>query len=68
MITLNPQRITINHSKKKEFVLLPQDEFDKLIEELESLEDVKLYDEAKKEDNGDRVMFSDYLKKRKVKK
>jgi hypothetical protein len=68
MITLNPQRIKINHSKKKDFVLLPQDEFDKLIEELESLEDIKLYDKAKKEDNGERVLFSDYLKKRKVKK
>jgi PHD/YefM family antitoxin component YafN of YafNO toxin-antitoxin module len=68
MITLNPQRIKINHSKKKEFVLLPQDEYDRLIEELENLKDIKLYDEAKKEDNGERVSFSDYLKKRKVKK
>jgi len=68
MITLNPQRIKINHSMKKEFVLLPQDEFDKLIEELENLEDIKLYDEAKRDDEGERVLFSDYLKKRKVKK
>ncbi|MFN5849024.1 MAG: hypothetical protein ACK43K_11070 [Chitinophagales bacterium] len=68
MITLNPQRIKINNSKKKDFVLLPQDEFERLIEELECLEDVKLYDEAKHEDKGERILFSDYLKNRKTKK
>ncbi|MFN3664527.1 MAG: hypothetical protein ACK4S0_00125 [Sediminibacterium sp.] len=29
------------------------------------LEDIRLYDEAKKEDNGERILFSDYLRKRK---
>jgi len=35
--------------------------------ELEDLEDIKLYDEAKKEDEGDRILFSEYLKERKIK-
>ena len=38
-----------------------------LWEELEELEDIKLYDEAKKEDTGERILFSDYLKNRKKK-
>ena len=32
------------------------------------LEDIRLYDEAKKEDNGERMLFSDYLRKRKKKR
>jgi hypothetical protein len=35
------------------------------MEALEELEDIKLYDAAKKEDDGERVLFSDYLTKRK---
>jgi hypothetical protein len=31
------------------------------------VEDVRLYDEAKKEDTGERILFSDYLKNRKQK-
>ncbi len=42
-------------------------EVGKSIEELEDLEDVRLYDEAKKEDDGERILLSDYLKKRKAK-
>lgn len=42
-------------------------EFQAIIEELEELEDIALYDEAKKEDNGERILFSDYLKERKAK-
>ena len=35
------------------------------MEELENVEDVRLYDEAKKEDTGERILFSKYLEKRK---
>lgn len=42
-------------------------DFKAIMEELEELEDIKLYDEAKKEDTGDRMFFSDYLKNRKSK-
>ena len=34
------------------------------IEELEDINDVRLYDQAKKEDDGERVLFNDYLKSR----
>jgi hypothetical protein len=42
-------------------------DFKAIMEELEDIEDVNLYDEAKKEDNGERILFSDYLKNRKSK-
>lgn len=63
MISLHPQYII--DTAGKNLVILPQKEFESLLEELEALEDVKLYDEAKKEDTGARVLFSDYLKNRK---
>lgn len=37
------------------------------MEELEELEDLKLYNEAKKEDTGERILFSEYVKNRKEK-
>lgn len=49
-------------------VVLPIKKYNKLIEKLEDLEDVRLYDEAKKEDDGYRISFEDYLKTRKSKK
>jgi hypothetical protein len=45
-------------------VILPLNEFNALIEHLEEMEDIKLYDESKKEDDGKRVLFSDYMKNR----
>ncbi len=38
-----------------------------MMEELEELEDIRLYDQAKKEDDGKRLLLSDYLKKRQTK-
>lgn len=64
MITINPQYIKDSKGKKS-MVILPIKEFEDLLEELEELEDIRLYDEAKKEDTGERILFSDYLKKRK---
>lgn len=66
MRTLHPQYIK-DANGEKSLVLLPAKEFDTIMEELEELEDIKLYDEAKKEDTGERILFSDYLKKRKDK-
>jgi hypothetical protein len=37
------------------------------LEDLEDLEDVRLFDEAKMIDSGDRILFSDYLENRKKK-
>lgn len=63
MIAIHPQYI--KDTAGKNLVVLPQNEFDILMEELEELEDIKLFDEAKKEDTGERILLSDYLKKRK---
>ena len=66
MLTVHPQYIKDTNGNKS-LVILPAKEFDTLMEELEELEDIKLYDEAKKSDTGERILFSDYLKKRKQK-
>jgi hypothetical protein len=47
MLTINPQYITDNTGKKISVVLSMKD-FKAILEELEELEDIKLYDEAKK--------------------
>lgn len=60
---LHPQYITNTAGKK--LVIIPQEEFDSIIEELEVQEDIALYEKAKKEDDGERILFSDYLKNRK---
>jgi hypothetical protein len=52
---------------KKTAVLLPIEKYNKMIEQLEDLHDVKLYDEAKREDDGFRISFEDYVKSRESK-
>jgi len=47
MLTVNPQYIT-DSAGKKISVVLPMKDFKAIMEELEELEDIKLYDEAKK--------------------
>jgi hypothetical protein len=66
MTVIHPQFITDNNGNKISAVI-PINEFKTIMEELEDAEDVKLYDEAKKEDNGERILFSDYVKNRKEK-
>jgi len=66
MITVHPQYINDSNGNKS-FVILPAQEFEAMLENLEDLEDIRLYDDAKKEDDGERVLFSDYLKSRKKK-
>jgi PHD/YefM family antitoxin component YafN of YafNO toxin-antitoxin module len=61
MITVHPQYIK-DAEGNKSLVVLPAKEFAALMEELEELEDIKLFDEAKKEETGERILFSDYLK------
>lgn len=46
MITLNPHYITDSKGKKVS-AILPMKEFKNILEELEELEDIKLYDESK---------------------
>ena len=52
----------------KTAVLLSIKKYNKLIEKLEDLEDVRLYDESKREDDGYRISFEDYIKHREAKK
>jgi PHD/YefM family antitoxin component YafN of YafNO toxin-antitoxin module len=63
MATINPQFITDVNGEKLS-VVLPLDEFEAIMEELDELEDIKLYDEAKRDDDGERILLSDYLKSR----
>lgn len=49
MLTVHPQYIT-DKTGKKISVVLPMEEFKNMIEELEELEDIRLYDEAKTAD------------------
>ena len=37
------------------------------MEEIDEIEDIRLYDEAKKKDDGTRISFAEYLKKKIVK-
>lgn len=53
MLRINPQYIKDASGNK--LVVIYQKEFDKIIEELEELEDIRLFDEAKKNDSGERI-------------
>ena len=66
MLTVTPQYITDQEGKKISVVLSLED-FKAIMEGLEELEDVKLYDEAKKNDTSERILFSEYIKNRKAK-
>jgi PHD/YefM family antitoxin component YafN of YafNO toxin-antitoxin module len=66
-MTLHPLFITDQKGRKMSVVLSVK-EYEKVIEELEELEDNKLYSEAKKKDDGSRILLSDYVKQRKAKK
>ena len=61
-----PQYIT-DVTGKKISVVLPLKDYNRILEELEELEDIRLYDEvkAKKESS---IPFDEYLKKRKKSK
>lgn len=64
MGVLKQQYITDEQGKKLA-IILPINEYKKMLEEIKELEDIRLYDEAKKEDDGKRVLLTDYQKKRK---
>ena len=63
MTVLHPQ--FIKDTAGKNLVVLSQEEFEQLLDELDDLEDVRLFDEASKTDTGERIIFSEYLKNRK---
>ena len=62
-MTLHPKFIT-DEAGNRDAVILPLKEYNKLLEEME---DNLLYDEAKKNDNGVRINFDDFVKQRKAK-
>jgi PHD/YefM family antitoxin component YafN of YafNO toxin-antitoxin module len=61
MLTIHPQYIK-DANGNKSMVILTAKEFNTLIEELEELEDIRLYDEAKKNDTGERITATDAFK------
>ncbi|CAN1557615.1 hypothetical protein MCETHM1_02474 [Flavobacteriaceae bacterium] len=46
----------------KTAVLLPIKKYNKMIEQLEDLHDIKLYDEAKRDDDGSRIPIDQAFK------
>lgn len=61
MISLHPQFIK-DKKGKNSHVILSNKEFEALIEHLEDMEDVRLYDEAKREDDGVRIPHHEAFK------
>jgi hypothetical protein len=59
--TLHPQFIR-DANGKKSFVILTAEEFGAIMEELDDAEDVRLYNEAKKEDTGERIPMAEAFK------
>ena len=62
MLTLHPQFIKDSKGNKA-MVILPLSEFEKILEELDEIEDIRLYDEAKKEDSGERIPMEEAFKR-----
>lgn len=58
MLLIHPQYIN-DADGNRTLVVLPAKEFDTMIEELEELEDIRLYDDAKKNDTGERVSMEE---------
>ncbi len=60
MVTVHPQYITDSVGEK--LVILPAGEFNSIMDELDELEDIRLYDEAKKNDTGERIPMDEAFK------
>lgn len=61
MLSIHPQYIKDTNGNKS-LVILSAKEFDALMEELDDIEDVRLYDEAMKEDDGERIPMAEAFK------
>lgn len=64
---LKPQYIT-NEKGKKVSVILPIKLYQQMIDELEDAEDLRLYEEAKKDDDGEYISLEEYMANRKLTK
>ena len=65
MTAIHPQYI--RDTAGKQLVVLPLHEFNALLEELDDQDDIRLYDEAQKDDSSEKISLYDYLEKRKMK-
>lgn len=61
MLAIHPQFIK-DANGNKSFVILPAKDFESLMEELDDREDVRLYDEAIKNDTGERISMEEAFK------
>ena len=61
MVDVHPQYIN-DINGKKSMVILPVKEFEIIMEQLEDLDDIRLYDEAKKNDTGERIPMEQAFK------
>lgn len=61
MLSIHPQFIKDTDGKNS-FVILSVKEFDALMEQLDDIEDVRLYDEAMKEDDDERIPMAKAFK------
>jgi hypothetical protein len=66
MKNIHPQYITTDKGKKIS-VVIPIKEYLIMLEELEEIEDVRMYDQVKA-NKEESIPFNDYLKKRKKRK
>ncbi len=60
MNAIHPQYI--KDSAGNNLVVLLQKEFDAIMEELEELEDIRVYDDFKKNDTGERISMEEAFK------
>ncbi|MCU0418036.1 MAG: hypothetical protein MUC38_00130 [Cyclobacteriaceae bacterium] len=58
---MKTQFVTDDHGKKLA-VILPIHEYEKIMEDLEDMEEVRLYDEVKKNDIGERIPMEEAFK------
>ena len=61
MLTIHPQYIKDSNGNNS-LVVIPAEEFDLLMEELDDIQDIKLYDEVKSHDTGERIAIDDAFK------
>ena len=61
MLKVHPQYIK-DANGNKSMVILPAKEFDAIMEAIEDMEDVRLYDEAQKNDDGKRIPMEEAFK------
>ena len=62
MNAIHPQYITDKDGNKMS-VVIPLDEYEQILEELDELDDIRLYDEAEKS-NEPSMPFDEYVKQR----